>query len=87
MAVLNNKVLPGSVSFPEAGTALAAGGPGTALVQAGPPILMGVQWGLQHPLVTLGPFLKGCGRAPGFVLVLVGRNLWAQGLSGHCLLL
>lgn len=55
--------------------------------QAPPPILMGVQWGLQHPLVTLGPFLKGCGRAPGFVLVLVGRNLWAQGLSGHCLLL
>lgn len=35
-----------------------------------PPILMEVQWGVQHPLVTLGPFLKGCGRAPGFVLVL-----------------
>lgn len=34
--------------------------------------MLGVQWGLQHLLVTLGPFLKGCGRVPGFVLVLEG---------------
>lgn len=35
---------------------------------------MGVQWGLQHLLLTLGPLLKGCWRVPGFVLVLEGWN-------------
>lgn len=38
----------------------------------GPGILIGVQWGLQHLLVTLGPLLKGCERVPGFVLALEG---------------